>query len=50
MMPIPDEKRDERFKEDIEKGLSNRELSLKYGLNLEFVKSLKKLLKLRYET
>ena len=43
------EARNRRFWEDWrEKGLSNKELSLKYGLTLESVKSLKKVLRLRY--
>ncbi|MFQ6065836.1 MAG: hypothetical protein ACE5K3_00980 [bacterium] len=44
------EERNRRFWRDWkEKGLSNKELSLKYGLSLESVKSFKKVLKLRYE-
>lgn len=44
-MPIPDEKRDERFKEDIERGLSIKQLSKKYGVSLRQVSRIKKRLR-----
>jgi len=44
------EERNRQFWRDWkEKGLSNKELSIKYGLTLESVSSFKKVLKLRYE-
>ncbi|MFQ6065834.1 MAG: hypothetical protein ACE5K3_00970 [bacterium] len=50
-MPKRKEERNRRFWRDWkQKGLSNKELSLKYGLSPESVKSLKKVLKLRYDS
>lgn len=44
-MPEPDKKRDEQFKKDIEKGLSIKQLSQKYGVSLRQISRLKKKLR-----
>lgn len=44
-MSIPDEKRDQQFKLDIDKGLSIKQLSEKYGIGERQVSRLKKKLK-----
>jgi hypothetical protein len=44
------EERNKAFWSDWKQGMSAKELSKKYGLTLESVKSLKKTLKLRYES
>jgi len=49
-MSIPDEKRDEQFKKDVEKGLSIKELSGKYGIGERQVSRLKKKLKEKEST
>lgn len=44
-MPLPDEKRDQQFIKDVEKGLSIKELSKKYGIGPRQVSRLKKKLR-----
>ena len=41
-MPIPDEKRNQRFKKDVEKGLSITQLAGKYRLSKRQISRLKK--------
>lgn len=49
-MPGPDEKRDEEFKKDVEKGLSIAQLSQKYRIGKRQVSRLKKKLELMTTT
>lgn len=41
-MPLPDKNRNQEFKKDVEKGLSIKQLSQKYGIGLRQISRLKK--------